>query len=342
MVGLEAQPILEVKDLHTEFVTEHGVVKAVSGVSFSLAEGETLGIVGESGSGKTVTMLSVMQLIESPPGRIADGKVLFNGQNLFTLSRRAMRQIRGGQIAMIFQDPLTSLNPVYTIGDQLTEVIRLHLGLSKKEAEKLAAQSLEQVGIPDPVQALDYYPHQFSGGMRQRAMIAMAISCNPTVLIADEPTTALDVTVQEQLLQLVDDLQSEMGMSIVWITHDLGVIAGLADRVIVMYAGEIVESGRTETIFEAPRHPYTQGLLQSIPRLDVPRTEKLKPIHGTPPNLIHPPTGCRFAARCAHRIAQCDEPPPLISLQADHESRCWINPEMTSRTVDAGIRNTPS
>ena len=244
MTELEDQPILEVKDLYTEFVTEHGLVKAVSGVSFALAAGETLGIVGESGSGKTVTMLSVMQLIESPPGRIAGGEVFFNEQNLFDLSRRNMRQIRGGQIAMIFQDPLTSLNPVYTIGDQLTEVIRLHMRLSKKAANDHAAQALEHVGIPDPISALDFYPHQFSGGMRQRAMIAMAISCNPAVLIADEPTTALDVTVQQQLLQLVDDLQSEMGMSIVWITHDLGVIAGLADHVIVMYAGEIVERGQ--------------------------------------------------------------------------------------------------
>lgn len=323
----EPTPILRIRDLRTEFITEYGVVKAVNGVSFEVAEGETLGIVGESGSGKTVTMLSVMRLIESPPGRIVGGDVQFNGHNLLGLSRREMRHIRGGRIAMVFQDPLTSLNPVFTVGDQLSEAIRLHLGLSAKEAKVHAEEALAQVGIPDPGLALDAFPHQFSGGMRQRAMIAMAIACKPSLLIADEPTTALDVTVQEQLLQLVDDLRSRLSMSIVWITHDLGVIAGLADRVLVMYAGEIVESGPTDTIFENPRHPYTQGLLQSIPRLDTPRGEMLKPIEGTPPDLIHTIPGCQFAPRCQYRIERCAENPPLHDIEPGHASRCWVNPE---------------
>jgi len=322
-------PILRIQDLHTEFVTEYGVVKAVNGVSFEVAAGETLGIVGESGSGKTVTMLSVMRLIESPPGRIASGEVHFNGDNLLELSNREMRQIRGSKIAMIFQDPLTSLNPVFSIGEQLTEAIKMHLRVSNKEAREHAVEALAQVGIPDPVQALDFFPHQFSGGMRQRAMIAMAISCNPSLLIADEPTTALDVTVQEQLLQLVDDLRSQLNMSIVWITHDLGVIAGLADRVVVMYAGEIVESGPTDMIFENSRHPYTQGLLRSIPRLDVPRDKRLIPIEGTPPDLIHMTPGCQFASRCRYRLEQCEEHPPLVELDTEHASRCWVNPEAT-------------
>jgi oligopeptide transport system ATP-binding protein len=325
---VDSPPILQIKDLRTEFVTEQGVVKAVNGVSFEVAAGETLGIVGESGSGKTVTMLSVMRLIDSPPGRIKDGQVLFKGRDLLALGRREMRQVRGGEIAMIFQDPLTSLNPVYSIGDQLLEPIRLHLGMSKKDAVERVKESLAQVGIPDPERALEAFPHQFSGGMRQRVMVAMAISCNPTLLIADEPTTALDVTVQEQLLALVNDLQSKLGMSVVWITHDMGVIAGLADRVLVMYAGEIVEQGPTVTIFENPRHPYTQGLLRSIPRLDTPRSEKLQPIPGTPPDQIHRPVGCQFAPRCAYRIDRCDEPPPLIEIDAEHASRCWVNPEI--------------
>lgn len=324
------QPLLQVRDLRTEFVTEYGVVKAVNGVSFEVAPGETLGIVGESGSGKTVAMLSVMRLIESPPGRIVSGEVLFDNTDLLKLSFRQMRQIRGGKIAMVFQDPLTSLNPVFSIGDQLTEAIRIHLGLSGKAALERAKEVLTQVGIADPARALEAFPHQFSGGMRQRVMIAMAISCNPALLIADETTTALDVTVQEQLLQVVDDLRSQLSMSVVWITHDLGVIAGLADRVLVMYGGEIVEQGPTDVIFEAPRHPYTQGLLHSIPRLDVPRGMKLKPIQGTAPDLIHLQPGCQFAPRCQHRIWRCDEPPSLTSLTADHASRCWVNPKAVS------------
>jgi len=322
-------PLLRIRDLHTEFRTEHGVVKAVSGVSLDLAKGETLGIVGESGSGKTVTMLSVMRLIENPPGRIASGEVIFEGVDLLKLPVRKMRQIRGSKIAMVFQDPLTSLNPVYTIGDQLIEPIKIHLKLSKKAAGEVAKEALDQVGIPDPDRAMETYPHQFSGGMRQRAMIAMAIACKPSLLIADEPTTALDVTVQEQLLQLVDDLRSRLQMSVIWITHDLGVIAGLADRVLVMYAGELVESGLTDLIYNQPRHPYTQGLLRSIPRLDVPRGNRLQPIPGTPPNVINVTAGCQFAERCQHRIDKCDEHPPLIGLEAGHASRCWVNPHAT-------------
>ncbi len=323
----DSTPILRIRDLRTEFATEYGVVKAVNGVSFDVAEGETLGIVGESGSGKTVTMLSVMQLIESPPGRIARGEILFNGDDLLKLSPKEMRRIRGSRIAMVFQDPLTSLNPVFSIGEQIIETIRLHLRLSKKEAKEHAKEALARVGIPDPAMALDAFPHQFSGGMRQRAMIAMAITCNPSLLIADEPTSALDVTVQEQLLQLIDDIRSQMRMSIVWITHDLGVIAGLADRVLVMYAGEIVESGPTETILVDPCHPYTQGLLQSIPRLDTPRGEKLKPIEGTPPDMIHLSPSCQFAPRCRHRLERCAEHPPLSDVGPEHVSRCWVNPK---------------
>jgi oligopeptide transport system ATP-binding protein len=275
-------PLLEVRNLRTEFVTEYGIVKAVNNVSFELNSGETLGIVGESGSGKTVAMLSVLKLIESPPGRIAGGEVWFEGFNLVKMPGDKIRDIRGSKIAMIFQDPLTSLNPVFTIGEQLIEPLKVHLNLSGKLAREQAKKSLEQVGIPDPNRALDSYPHQFSGGMRQRAMIAMAISCNPSLLIADEPTTALDVTIQEQILELVENLQQQLGMSIIWITHDLGVIAGIADRVIVMYAGEVIECGPTSVLFGNPRHPYTQGLLRSIPRLDLPKSEKLKPIFGFP------------------------------------------------------------
>ena len=324
---LEKQPILQIDDLCTEFETELGVVTAVDHVSMKVDNGETVGIVGESGSGKTVTMLSVMRLIESPPGRIISGQVLFRGQDLLTLRNKEMRQIRGGEIAMIFQDPLTSLNPVYSIGEQLTEPIRLHLGLSKRVASEKAAESLAQVGIPDPERALDAYPHQFSGGMRQRVMIAMAISCNPSLLIADEPTTALDVTVQKQLLALIDGLRSDLGLSVVWITHDLGVIAGLADRVMVMYAGEVVEHGPTIPIFENPCHPYTQGLMCSIPRMDTPCVERLEPIKGSAPYQLSRIEGCQFASRCQYRIERCEEKPPLIDISADHASRCWVNPE---------------
>jgi oligopeptide transport system ATP-binding protein len=320
--------LLMVRNLRTEFLTEYGTVKAVNNISFNLDRGETLGIVGESGSGKTVTMLSVMRLIEIPPGRIAGGEIWFEGSNLLKLPQNKIRDIRGRKISMIFQDPLTSLNPVLTIGDQLIEPLMVHLNMSSKSARKRAKESLAQVGIPNPEQAIDYYPHQFSGGMRQRAMIAMAISCCPSLLVADEPTTALDVTVQEQILELIENLRRDMNMSIIWITHDLGVIAGLADKVIVMYAGEIVESGSTLEIFERPRHPYTQGLLRSIPRLDVSRGVKLKPIRGAPPDLIHLPLGCPFSSRCNYYIEQCiSDHPDLIEINPGHKSRCWVQPQ---------------
>jgi oligopeptide transport system ATP-binding protein len=323
-------PLLDVRNLQTEFVTDHGVVKAVNDVSFAVSPGETLGIVGESGSGKTVTMLTVMQLIAMPPGRIVGGEVLFNGVDLLKMRPSEMRKIRGSKIAMIFQDPLTSLNPVFTVGEQLIETIRAHLKLSRKAARDHAQQALSEVGIADPSQALSAFPHQFSGGMRQRVMIAMTIACDPALLIADEPTTALDVTVQDQILRVIDDLRSRLNMAIIWITHDLGIVAGLADRVLVMYAGEIVEQGITDKLYENPRHPYTQGLLQSIPRLDVPRSRRLQPIPGTTASLFHLPPGCQFAPRCAHRVDQCAEHPPLIDLEAGHGSRCWVNPEPAS------------
>jgi oligopeptide transport system ATP-binding protein len=321
-------PILEVKDLSTEFVTEYGVVKAVNHVSFDLERGETLGIVGESGSGKTVTMLSILDLIECPPGRIVSGQVLFEGQDLLKLNHEDMRKIRGGKIAMVFQDPMTSLNPVYTVGDQICEVIQAHMNLARKPAQERAADLLELVGIPEPKRALDVYPHQFSGGMRQRAMIAMALACNPVMLIGDEPTTALDVTVQEQIIQLIQRLQEQLGMTIVWITHDLGIVAGIADRILVMYAGNIVESGSVYSIFDCPRHPYTLGLLNSIPRLDKSSRELLNVIPGAPPNLIQVPAGCSFAPRCAYRIDRClVELPRLQEVEPGHASACWVNPQ---------------
>lgn len=334
-IGHESQPpiatqaqLLRIQNLHTEFVTEYGVVKAVNGVSFDLANGEILGIVGESGSGKTVTMLSVMRLIENPPGRIPVGEVWFDGKNLLSLKDAEIRDVRGGKIGMIFQDPLTSLNPVFTVGDQLMEPLKLHMKLTSRQARERAIEALAQVGIAEPKRAIDAYPHQFSGGMRQRVMIAMAISCVPSLLIADEPTTALDVTVQEQILELIEKLRSQIGMSIIWITHDLGVIAGLSDRVIVMYAGEIIESGPTDVLFMNPRHPYTQGLLQSIPRLDVPKGEPLKPIIGFPPNLINLPPGCPFSPRCHQGGNKClVEHPPLIEIDTAHQVRCWRNRE---------------
>ncbi len=321
-------PVLDVRHLRTEFATEYGVVKAVNDVSFQLFAGETLGIVGESGCGKSVTMLSILGLIESPPGRVAGGEVYFEGRDLLKLHTDQLRDISGGKIAMIFQDPMTSLNPVYTVGDQICEAIQIHEHLSAKEATQRAADLLRVVGIPDPKTAQQSYPHQFSGGMRQRVMIAMGLSCNPSVLIADEPTTALDVTVQEQLIKLIQELQAQFKMSIIWITHDLGIVAGIADRILVMYAGKVVESGPAVAIFNQPRHPYTLGLLRSIPRLDGPRTSRLQVISGSPPNLIHPPAGCAFAPRCGYRIERCmTELPPLGDVGGDHCSACWVNPQ---------------
>ncbi len=326
-----AQPVMmEVKDLVTRFYTQEGTVYAVNGVSYKLFEGETLGVVGESGSGKSVHVLSIMGLIPSPPGKIENGQVLFRGRDLLKLTPEEMRAVRGAEIAMVFQDPMTSLNPVLTIGTQITEALKLHLGMSNKEADQRAADLLTMVGIPDASKRLKSYPHQFSGGMRQRAMIAMALSCNPKLLIADEPTTALDVTIQAQILDLVRRLRDEIGMAMIWITHDLGIVAGLADTVQVMYGGRIVERGPTKEVFKDTRHPYTLGLLRSLPRLDKrSKGEKLIQIEGSPPDMRRPPTGCPFAPRCTYRIDKCtEENPPLEVAQGghtDHLKACWVD-----------------
>jgi oligopeptide transport system ATP-binding protein len=316
--------LLEVENLKTEFRTHDGVVKAVDGVSFKLDPGETLGVVGESGCGKSMTALSIMRLIPDPPGEIVEGNVLFEGRDLLKLSNDEMRHIRGNQIGMIFQDPMTSLNPVLTIERQMTEGLELHQRLHHKEATKRAIQVLGAAGIPNPERRVTQYPHQFSGGMRQRVMIAMAISCRPKLLIADEPTTALDVTIQAQILELLKDLQKEHQMALILITHALGVVAGMTDRIIVMYAGHIVEAASTEDLFEYPQHPYTLGLLKSIPRLDAERKTRLDPIRGAPPDLIDAPAGCPFAERCDYTTSRCDEQlPTLVKVGEEHEVACW-------------------
>ncbi len=318
--------LLEVKNLKTRFFTQDGVVHAVNGVSFYLNEGETLGIVGESGCGKSVSMLSVLRLIPQPPGKIVGGEVWFEGKDLLKVSNDEIRQVRGNKIAMIFQDPMTSLNPVLTIGQQLGEPLMLHLGMSKKEARQESVRLLKMVGIPEAEERLDDYPHQFSGGMRQRVMIAMALACNPKILIADEPTTALDVTIQAQIIDLVKKLRDEIGMAVIWITHDLGIIAGLADRVNVMYAGYIIETAPVKKLYGDPLHPYTIGLLRSVPRLDAPVKEKLTPIEGLPPDLITLPPGCPFAPRCEYAIDRClEENPPLEPVDTDRMLACWVD-----------------
>ncbi|MCC6973648.1 MAG: ABC transporter ATP-binding protein [Anaerolineae bacterium] len=319
---------MEVKDLTTRFYTQEGVVYAVNGISYTLNEGETLGIVGESGSGKSVQSLSILGLIPNPPGKIEAGTVMFRGRDLLKLSREEMRKVRGAEIAMIFQDPMTSLNPVLTIGRQITEALQLHLGMNTNQARERAAELLTMVGIPLAAKRLDDYPHQFSGGMRQRAMIAMALSCNPQLLIADEPTTALDVTIQAQIIDLAKRLRDKLGMAMIWITHDLGVIAGLADTIQVMYAGMIVERGPVQEIFRDTRHPYTLGLRGSLPRVDQ-RGERLTPIEGAPPDMRKKPVGCPFAARCVYKIDKCTtDTPPLIPVEggnANHVSACWVD-----------------
>lgn len=323
---------MEVKDLKTYFHTQEGTVYAVNGISYTVDEGETLGIVGESGSGKSVQSLSILGLIPSPPGKIEAGSVMFRGRDLLKLSREEMRAVRGAEIAMIFQDPMTSLNPVLTIGRQITEALQLHLAMDKQTARRRAIELLQMVGIPGAERRIDDYPHQFSGGMRQRAMIAMALSCNPQLLIADEPTTALDVTIQAQIVDLVRRLRDEIGMAVIWITHDLGVIAGLADTIQVMYAGFIVERGPVEKIFSDTRHPYTLGLRNSLPRVDQ-RGERLIPIEGTPPDMRKKPKGCPFAPRCiykaAYKLTRCEEEnPPLIPAQdsdPNHLVACWVD-----------------
>ncbi|NUQ38599.1 MAG: ABC transporter ATP-binding protein [Caldilineales bacterium] len=316
--------LLEVKGLKTQFFTEDGVVQAVNDISYTLDEGETLAIVGESGCGKSVGVMSLIRLIPQPPGRVVAGEVWFDGRDLLKLSNDDIRQVRGNRIAMIFQDPMTSLNPVLTIGQQISEALQLHLGMDKEKARQRSVELLEMVGIPAAASRLDDYPHQFSGGMRQRVMIAMGLSCNPQILIADEPTTALDVTIQAQITDLVQELRQKIGMAIIWITHDLGVVAGLADRVIVMYAGRIVEEGEVHDLYARPHHPYTLGLLRSIPRLDQGHDERLIPIEGLPPDLIDLPPGCSFAPRCPFKIGRCEtETPPLQTISHTRRVACW-------------------
>ena len=318
--------LLDVRGLKTQFYTQDGVVNAVNGISYTLNEGETLGIVGESGCGKSVGVMSLMRLIPMPPGKIVAGQVLFEGRDLMKVSDEEMRSVRGNKIAMIFQDPMTSLNPVLTIGRQVGEALELHMGMNKGEARKRTIELLEMVGIPSAANRVDDYPHQFSGGMRQRVMIAMGLSCNPQLLIADEPTTALDVTIQAQIVELVKRLRDEIGMSIIWITHDLGVVAGLADRMAVMYAGFIVEEADVKELYANPRHPYTVGLLGSLPRLDEGRGRRLVSIDGLPPDLIDLPPGCPFYDRCSYRIDQCrDKNPTLESVGLNHRAACWVD-----------------
>jgi len=318
--------ILNVQGLETRFHTDEGTVHAINGVSFSVNEGETVGIVGESGSGKSVTMLSVLRLIPSPPGEIAAGTADFRGEDLLKMKGQEIRHVRGAQISMIFQDPMTSLNPVLTIGKQLTEPMLLHLGMTKEQANNRAVELLEMVGIPGARDRLSDYPHQFSGGMMQRAMIAMALSCNPQILIADEPTTALDVTIQAQFIELVKRLQENLGMAIIWITHDLGVIAGLAQRVLVMYGGLFIEKASVKDLYADPRHPYTIGLLGSLPRLDGKHSKRLTSIDGLPPVLYEPPSACPFAPRCKFAIERCSkENPVLEEIAPNHSIACWVD-----------------
>ncbi len=318
-----SDPLLAVDDLVTTFSTEEGLVTPVDGVSFTVERGETVGVVGESGCGKSVTSLSILRLVPSPPGRIAQGRILFEGQDLLTLSEREMRAIRGRDIAMIFQEPMTSLNPVFTCGDQILEALRRHQKVSATEARDQALELLHLVGIPLPEQRLGAYPHQLSGGMRQRIMIAMALCCHPRLLIADEPTTALDVTIQAQILDLLRHLKKQLSMAVLLITHDLGVVAETAERVVVMYAGKVVEEAPVRTLFHAPRHPYTEGLLRSIPRLDE-RRESLPVIEGMVPNLLDLPSGCRFHPRCPRAERRCrEEAPALRSLGEGHRVACW-------------------
>ena len=319
-------PVLNVKDLRTQFFTQDGVVQAVNGITYELNEGETLGIVGESGCGKSVSVMSLMRLIPMPPGKIVGGEALFEGRDLMKISDDEMRSVRGNKIAMIFQDPMTSLNPVLTIGQQVSEALELHLGMSKSEGRQRTIELLQMVGIPLAADRVDDYPHQFSGGMRQRVMIAMGLSCNPQVLIADEPTTALDMTIQAQIVELVKKLRDEIGMAIIWITHDLGVVAGLADRVAVMYAGFIVEEAPVKDLYGDPRHPYTLGLLGSLPRLDEERGRRLTSIEGLPPDLIALPPGCPFYERCNYRVDRCQaENPPLEFVAPHHKVACWVD-----------------
>ena len=318
-------PLLEVRDLRTYFYTMGGLVKAVDGISYDLQEGETLGLVGESGCGKSVSALSIMGLIPYPPGKVVGGEAIFEGRDLLKLTPEEMRRVRGRKIAMVFQEPMTSLNPVLRIERQLTEALQVHLNMERSAAIQRAASLLKRVGISDAERRLRQYPHQFSGGMRQRLMIAMALSCEPRLIIADEPTTALDVTIQAQILDLMKELTQAAGVALIIITHNLGVVARYADRVNVMYAGRIVERGKAQEIYAHPRHPYTIGLLRSVPRLDQPKKEKLDPIEGQPPDLATLPKGCSFRERCRYAIYKCaEEFPPFAEVKDGHLSACWV------------------
>jgi oligopeptide/dipeptide ABC transporter ATP-binding protein len=320
-----AERLVEVKDLKVQFATEDGIVKAVDGVSFELSRGQVLGIVGESGSGKSVTAMTLLGLTKDKNTRF-EGEVLYKGRNVLQMGEGELEEVRGNEMSMIFQDPMSSLNPVYTVGAQICEAIRIHERADKQQARRRAIDLLRQVGIPNADSRVDNYPHEFSGGMRQRAMIAMSLACNPDVLIADEPTTALDVTIQAQIIELIDRLKDEFNSAVILITHDLGVVAEIADEIVVMYAGRVVERAQTRSLFYDPQMPYTWGLLGSIPRLDRPRQERLHSIKGTPPSLIRSPTGCKFRPRCPHAFDKCMEEPGLENRveEAGHLDRCWL------------------
>ncbi len=329
-------PILDVTGLKTVFATRGGEVHAVNSVSFDLAPGELLGVVGESGSGKSVTMMSLIGLLPQPPAEIRDGQVMFEGRDILKMTANELRDIRGSKIGFVFQDPMTSLNPVFTVGFQVAEPLRKHMGMNRRAARRRAAELLEIVGIPDALARLSDYPHQFSGGMRQRVMIAIALSCNPKVLIADEPTTALDVTIQAQILELVKGLRQKLGMAIIWITHDLGVIAGIADRVMVMYGGQVVEQAPVKELFSNPLHPYTRALLETLPSIIGERAKRLRTIEGQPPALSAQPVSCPFRERCAHAMAICGQQnPAILRLAADHDVACFWDAK-TGRARDAG------
>jgi oligopeptide/dipeptide ABC transporter ATP-binding protein len=326
MTETNGNTILEIQDLQVVFHTPEGTVHAVNGVSYDIREGEVVAIVGESGCGKSVSMMSILGLIPIPPGEIVSGTATFLGQDLLTMEEKALEEIRGKEIGMIFQDPMTSLNPVLNIQLQLVEALQKHHGFAQDEAQGRAVEMMELVGIPDPARRLNNYPHQFSGGMRQRVMIAMMLACNPTLLIADEPTTALDVTIQAQIVELAIRMREQVGMAMFWITHDLGVVAGMADRVIVMYAGTLVEEADVDSLYEDPRHPYTHALLGALPRMDRRRDRKLRSIRGAPPNLLVKPPGCPFAPRCDYVFDRClAERPPLDAVAVRHKAACWID-----------------
>ena len=318
--------LLEIQDLHVHFHTPEGTVYAVNGVSYDIHEGEVVAIVGESGSGKSVSMMSILGLIPIPPGEVVRGRATFQGRDLLQMPEKELEDVRGKEIAMIFQDPMTALNPVLSLELQLTEALKKHHGLTEVEAKRRAVEMMDLVGIPDAARRLDEYPHQFSGGMRQRVMIAMMVACNPVLLIADEPTTALDVTIQAQIVELAIRMREQAGMAMFWITHDLGVVAGMADRVIVMYAGTVVEEAGVDSLYEDPLHPYTHALLGALPRVDQRRDSRLTSIPGAPPNMLAPPRGCPFAPRCQHTFDRCwSEHPPLESLAVRHKAACWFD-----------------